>query len=93
MNLRTLGIVGASALLGLCLSLVVSNSVSAQRSAESVQRSAEAAQRGPATVGRFKLEMATGLGTFMYDTTIGECWRWDGEAWEAMGIPKPPAAQ
>ena len=100
MNLRKT-LVGGAALCAICLLVVVVRSGPATQIEKKVApgyASKTCATNGrpttPASIGRFKLELgAPGVGTFMYDTTNGECWHWDGEAWEAMGIPKSAAAR
>jgi hypothetical protein len=88
MKLRTFLIAGVSALFGLCLALVVINSVSAQAAVAPA-----AVERGVVIVGRYKVEMVPAIGTIMYDTTTGDCWRLHDDPWEWLGNPRNPAAK
>jgi hypothetical protein len=85
MNLRTFLIAGASVVFGICLALVVINTVSAQAAPE------VAGEAG--LVGRYKLEDMHGL--YLYDTTTGDCWWRDqeSEVWRSLGNPRDPAAK
>jgi len=100
MKLRTFLIAGVSALFGLCLALVIVRSAPVQPGARGgavQQPTTVKTQRGGAQVarepivGRFKLEMHEGIGPFMYDTTTGDCWKYDGDDWASLGNPKNAA--
>lgn len=84
MNLRTIGIVGIAAFLGICLALGTGNRTSAQIGVSQDEQLHEISIQ---QIGRFQAMMRSDS-LYLFDTATGEGWRLRGNEWIPAVKPK-----